>query len=122
MQTDWLNVSVLSTIFGNPPLLLFQIWYLAHKGPLHVSTLMSFWVCSIDIFSLHVLFSPFRPRDVTQKNSFFKISSYARAYVKENSLENITWSKMGKQNVQAKQVDCIGLDLRLLSYVSHASV
>ena len=83
---------------------------------------MSFWVCSIDIFSLHVLFSPFRPRDVTQKNSFFKISSYARAYVKENSLENITWSKMGKQNVQAKQVDCIGLDLRLLSYVSHASV
>ena len=76
---------------------------------------------SIDIFSLHVLFSPFRPRDVTQKNSFFKISSYARAYVKQNSLE-ITWSEMGKQNVQAKEVDCIGLDLRLLSYVSHASV
>ena len=82
---------------------------------------MSFWVRSIDIFSLHVLFSPFRPRDVTQKNSFFKISSYARAYVKQNSLE-ITWSEMGKQNVQAKEVDCIGLDLRLLSYVSHASV
>ena len=30
MRTDWLNVSVLSTIFGNPSLLLFQIWYLAN--------------------------------------------------------------------------------------------
>ena len=30
MPTDWLNVSVLSTIFGNPSLLLFQIWYLAN--------------------------------------------------------------------------------------------
>ena len=30
MRTDWLNVSVLSTIFGNPLLLLFQIWYLAN--------------------------------------------------------------------------------------------
>ena len=25
---------------------------------------------------------------------------------KESSLENITWSKMGKQNVQAKEVNC----------------
>ena len=25
---------------------------------------------------------------------------------KENSLENITWSEMGKQNVQAKEVYC----------------
>ena len=39
------------------------------------------------------------------------MSSYARAYVwityekqKENSLENITWPEMGKQNVQAKEV------------------
>ena len=31
MRTDWLNVSVLSTIFGNPALLLFQIWYLANR-------------------------------------------------------------------------------------------
>ena len=30
VRTDWLNVSVLSTIFGNPALLLFQIWYLAN--------------------------------------------------------------------------------------------
>ena len=29
-RTDWLNVSVLSTIFRNPLLLLFQIWYLAN--------------------------------------------------------------------------------------------
>ena len=30
VRTDWLNVSVLSTIFANPSLLLFQIWYLAN--------------------------------------------------------------------------------------------
>ena len=70
----------------------------------------------IDLFiiSLYVLFSHFRPRDVTLENSFFQTSSYARAYVritykkqKENSLENVTWSERGKQNVQAKEVDCM---------------
>ena len=30
MRTDWLNVSVQSTIFGNPLLLFFQIWYFAN--------------------------------------------------------------------------------------------
>ena len=33
----------------------------------------------IDFFSLYVLFSHFRPRDATRGNSFFQISSYARA-------------------------------------------
>ena len=43
------------------------------------------------------------------------MSSYARAYVqityekkqKENSLENITWSEMGKQNLQVEEVNCV---------------
>ena len=33
----------------------------------------------IDLFSLYVLFSHFRPSDATRGNSFFQISSYARA-------------------------------------------
>ena len=32
-----------------------------------------------DLFSLYVLFSHFRPRDATRGNSFFQMSSYARA-------------------------------------------
>ena len=35
----------------------------------------------IDLFSLYVLFSHFRPRDATRGNSFFEMSSYARANV-----------------------------------------
>ena len=69
---------------------------------------------AIDLFSLYVLFSHFRPRDATQGNSFFQLSSYARANVpitndknKRNSYEGITWSEMGKQNVQAKGVYCL---------------
>ena len=66
----------------------------------------------IDLFSLYVLFSHFRPRDATRGNSFLQMSSYARANVRitndknkrKNSHEGITWSKMGKQNVQAKDV------------------
>ena len=33
----------------------------------------------IDLFSLYILFSHFRPRDATWGNSFFQMSSYARA-------------------------------------------
>ena len=67
----------------------------------------------IDLFSLYILFSHFRLRDATRENSFFQMSSYARANLritnekqKENSLEGITWSEMGKQNVQAEKVYC----------------
>ena len=38
--------------------------------------------CLIDLFSLYVLFSHFRPRDATRGNSFFQMSSYARANVR----------------------------------------
>ena len=67
----------------------------------------------IDLFSLYVLFSSFRPRDAIRGNSFFQMSSYARANVritnekqKANSHEGITWSETGKQNTQAKEVYC----------------
>ena len=36
----------------------------------------------IDLFSLYVLFSHFRPCDATRGNSFFQMSSYARANVR----------------------------------------
>ena len=36
----------------------------------------------INLFSLYVLFSHFRPRDATRGNSFFQMSSYARANVR----------------------------------------
>ena len=35
----------------------------------------------MDLFSLYVLFSHFRPRGVTLGNCFFQMSSYVRAYV-----------------------------------------
>ena len=66
----------------------------------------------IDLFSLYVLFSHLRPRDGTKGNSFFQMSSYARANVRITKEKNkrkipmraFTWSEMGKQNVQAKKV------------------
>ena len=37
---------------------------------------------AIDLFSLYILFSHFRPRDVTLGKTFFEMSSYAREYVR----------------------------------------
>mgnify|MGYP000229425534 CR=1 FL=1 len=55
----------------------------------------------IDLFSLYVLLSHFRPCDATRGNSFFQMLPYARANVritnekqKENSHEGITWCEM----------------------------
>ena len=45
-----------------------------------------FWL--IDLFSLYVLFSHFRPRDATRGNSFFQMSSYARANVRITNEKN----------------------------------
>ena len=36
----------------------------------------------IDLFSLYILFSHLRPRDVTLGKTFFQMSSYAREYVR----------------------------------------
>ena len=50
-------------------------------------------ILPIDLFSLYILLSHFRTRDVTRGNSFFQMSSYARANVritKENSHEGIS--------------------------------
>ena len=48
----------------------------------------SFACMLIDLFSLYVLFSHFRPRDATRGNSFFQMSSYARANVRITNAEN----------------------------------
>ena len=43
---------------------------------------------AIDLFSLYVLFSHVRPRDATRGNSFYQMSSYARASVRINNDKN----------------------------------
>ena len=52
-----------------PPSLLFK-GQATKQGPVNGS---------IDLFGLYILFSHFRPRDATRGNSFFQMSSYARA-------------------------------------------
>ena len=42
----------------------------------------------IDLFSLYVLFSHFRPRDASRGNSFFQMSSYACANVRISNEKN----------------------------------
>ena len=76
---------------------------------------------AIDVFSMKVFFFFFqnRPRDGTLEELFFFFSNFvpcacihAPMYAflmkrqKANSLENITWSELGKQNVQGKKVYC----------------
>ena len=70
-----------------------------------------------DLFSLYVLFSHFRPCDDTPENCSFQMSPYTLASAcismhklfmkrqKPNSLENIMWSELGKQNIQAKKFE-----------------
>ena len=48
---------------------------------------------AIDLFSLYVLFSHFRSRDAARGNSFFQMSSYARANVR------ITNEKKNKRKI-----------------------
>ena len=43
---------------------------------------------AIDLFSLYVLFSHFKPRDATRGNSFFQMSSYASANVRITNEKN----------------------------------
>ena len=65
---------------------------------------------TIDLFSLYILFSHFRPRDATRGNSLFQMSSYARVNLritnektKENSHEGITWSEMENKMYKLKR-------------------
>ena len=66
----------------------------------------------IDLFSLYVLFSLSDHVTVPQRVSFKYglLHVHRRAYAcivnekkKANSLENITWSELGKQNILAKR-------------------
>ena len=71
---------------------------------------------TIQLFILYVLFSQFRPRDVLQEFAFFLFVNYAlhhrargctciRRNLKKTVLwGTITWSEMGKQNIEAKNV------------------
>ena len=78
----------------------------------------------VDLFSLYVLFSHFRPRDVTRENCFFQIM-HTVCIINErqlaNSVENVTRSKLGKQNIQAKKVYyflvCFFLQISLRNHV-----
>ena len=65
----------------------------------------------MNLLSLYVLFSHFRPRDATRGNSFFQMLSYARANVRKTiekhngkipirASRGLKWEK----NVQAKKV------------------
>ena len=65
------------------------------------------FLIEVDFFSLYVLFSHFRPRDATRGNSFFQMSSYARANVRITNEESkrkiptrasrgLKWEKMYK--------------------------
>jgi len=54
------------------------------------------WNRLIDLFSLYGSFSHFRPRDATRGNSFFQMSSYARANVRitnEKTKEKFPWGQ-----------------------------
>ena len=71
----------------------------------------------IDLFRLYILFSQYRSRDDTQKTwslaLFIKKSACRHIHVcfneqdkGSNLLSIITWSVLGRQNVQAKKVYC----------------
>ena len=72
-------------------------------------------VKTIDLFHLYILFSQYRSCDDTQEIWSFVLLIKKSAYKHEYSLFNeqdkgsnllsiITWSVLGKQNVQAKKV------------------
>ena len=86
------------------------------RFPFVIAISLSHWISllwsdenRIYLSSLYVLFSHFSPRDGTPENCFFQMQSYARASMcmcmhnfkmkrqKANSLENISWSELGKQ-------------------------
>ena len=68
---------------------------------------------AIDLFSLYILFSHFRPRDAVMGIFPFFFINYAyictciRRHLKETiPSSSITWFEMEKQNIQAKEVYC----------------
>ena len=88
------------------------------KGPLGLDLhsisqlVVSLFNFLIDLFSLYVLFSRFRPRDALMGICLlFFFINYAyictcmRRHLKETiPSSSITWCEMGKQNIQAKEV------------------
>ena len=73
----------------------------------------------IDLFSLYILFSHFRPRDATRGNSFFQMSSYARANLRitnEKTKGKFPWGHHVVQNWKTKCTSWKGLFLLFISY------
>ena len=66
---------------------LFENEFLCQISQLETTVFYSLFN-SIDLFSLYILFSHFRPRDATRGNSFFQMSSYARANLRITNEKN----------------------------------
>ena len=93
--------------------------------------IVSYSCRSIDLTSLYVLFSQYKSRDNTLRNSFFQISSYLREHLRihcEKTAGQVPLGPLlGKQNIQAKEVYCAMLqtyneiDVTRLSYIRWAA-
>ena len=73
---------------------------------------------TIDLFSLYILFSHFRPRDATRGNSFFQMSSYARANLhitNEKTKGKFPWGHHMVWNEKTRCTSWKGLLLKLSS-------
>ena len=72
--------------------------------------IVSYSCRSIDLTSLYVLFSQYKSRDNTLRNSFFQISSYLREHLLihcEKTAGQVPLGPLlGKQNIRAKEVYC----------------
>ena len=89
--------------------------------------IVSYSCRSIDLTSLYVLFSQYKSRDNTLRNSFFQISSYLREHLRiycEKTAGQVPLGPLlGKQNIQAKEVYCAMLqtyneiDVTRFSYI-----
>ena len=93
--------------------------------------IVSYSCRSIDLTSLYVLFSQYKSRDNTLRNSFFQISSYLREHLRihcEKTAGQVPLGPLlGKQNIQAKEVYCAMLqtyneiDVTRFSYIRWAA-
>ena len=73
--------------------------------------IVSYSCRSIDLTSLYVMFSQYKSRDNTLRNSFFQISSYLRENLRIHCEKTAGQVPPGntlvrKQNIRAKEVYC----------------
>ena len=84
------------------------------------------WAGAIDLFSLYILFSHFRPHDATWGNSFFQMSSYGRANLRitnEKTKGKFPWGHHVVWNGKTKCTNWKGLFLvDLPRYIRHIQI